>query len=277
LRVAAVQLNSTADKAENLATADRLTRAAAAEGAELIVLPEKWTVIGEESDLRAGAEALDGEAFTWAREISGELRIDLLAGSISERREGQHKLSNTSVHFDRRGEARGCYRKMHMFDVEIDGRSYRESAVEEPGAEIITSETSGGVKLGLSICYDLRFPELYRILALQGAQLIVLPAAFTLKTTREHWEILLRARAIENQCFMIAANQSGEHPGGLHSGGQSMIIDPWGTVLARAGEDGEGYIIAEADLQKLKEIRQKLPSLAGRRADAYRWPEEASS
>jgi predicted amidohydrolase len=286
MRVAAVQLNSTADTAANLAAADRLTRAAAADGAKLIVLPEKWSVIGPESDLRAGAEELgeaaggargspDGPAISWARTIARELEVDLIAGSIAERVSGHDKLANTSVHVDPHGEVKAVYRKVHMFDVEIDGRSYHESAVEQPGEEIVLSETAGGVELGLSICYDLRFPEMFRILAVRGARAIALPAAFTLPTTRDHWETLVKARAIENQAFVIAANQVGPHPGGMRSGGRSMIVDPWGVVLAQV-PDRTGYVVAELDLARQLEIRAQLPALANRRPASYRWPEETS-
>jgi predicted amidohydrolase len=274
MRVAAVQINSTADREANLAVADRLTRAAAHEGAGLIVLPEKWTAMGTDEQLRAAAETLEGPAISWARERARELGVELVAGSILELVPGQEKLANTSVHVDADGEIKAVYRKMHMFDVEVGGRSYRESEIEQPGEEIVTSETAEGVKLGLSICYDLRFPELYRILAVRGARVLVVPAAFTLATTRDHWETLLRARAIENQAFVIAANQFGPHPGGHRSGGRSMIIDPWGLVLAQAA-DGIGYAGAELDLERQREIREQLPALANRRGDLYRWPQEA--
>jgi len=272
MRVAAVQLNSTADTAANLAAADRLTRAAAADGARLIVLPEKWTVIGSDEQLRAGAETLDGPAISWARATARELGIDLVAGSIAESRPGQEKLANTCVHIDPEGELRAVYRKVHMFDVEIDGRSYNESDVEQAGEEIVVSESADGVELGLSICYDLRFPELFRILAVRGARVIALPSAFTLPTTRDHWETLIRARAIENQTFVIAANQVGRHPGNHRSGGRSMIVDPWGIVLATA-PDQEGYIVAELDLESQHEIRARQPALSNRRPAVYRWPE----
>jgi predicted amidohydrolase len=275
LRVAAVQLNSTADPAANLAVADRLTRAAAADGARLIVLPEKWTAIGSEQELRAAAETLEGPAIEWARSTARELSVDLVAGSILERVAGAEKLANTSVHVDPWGEVKAVYRKVHMFDVDVGGRSYRESDLEEPGAEIVLSATADGVELGLSVCYDLRFPELYRILAVRGARVIALPAAFTLPTTLDHWETLLRARAIENQAFVIAANQVGSHPGGYRSGGRSMIVDPWGLVLAQA-PDREGHIVAELDLERQREIRAQLPALANRRAEVYRWPEEVA-
>jgi predicted amidohydrolase len=275
MKVAAVQLNSTADTAANMAAADRLTRAAAADGARLIVLPEKWTVIGSGEQLREGAQTLDGPAISWARATARELGVDLVAGSIAEHREGSEKLANTSVHVDPSGEIRAVYRKVHMFDVEIDGRSYNESDVEQAGEEIVSSVTADGVELGLAICYDLRFPELFRLLAVRGARMIALPSAFTLTTTRDHWETLLRARAIENQTFVIAANQVGAHPGGQHSGGRSMIVDPWGVVLAQA-PDREGYIVADCDLEYQREIRAKLPSLASRRPDVYRRREVAA-
>jgi predicted amidohydrolase len=163
-----------------------------------------------------------------------------------------------------------------MFDVEVGGRTYRESELEEPGEEIVCSRTGEGVELGLSICYDLRFPELYRILAVRGALVIAVPSAFTLATTRDHWETLLRARAIENQAFVIAANQVGAHPGGYRSGGRSMIVDPWGVVLAQA-PDAETCVVAELDFERQRQIRAELPSLANRRAEAYRWPVEVGA
>jgi predicted amidohydrolase len=270
MKVAAVQLNSTADTSANLAAADRLTRAAAAEGAELVVLPEKWSVLGAEEQLREGAQPLEGPAVEWARGTAAELGIELVAGSIVERRE-DGRLANTSVHVDASGRIRATYRKIHMFDVEIDGRSYMESALEEAGEEVVVSATAAGVGLGMSICYDLRFPEMYRIMALRGALVMPLPAAFTLPTTRDHWAVLVRARAIENQAFLVAANQFGEHPGGLRSGGRSMIVDPWGLVLAQA-PDAVCHIVADLDLARQSRLRRELPALANRRPAAYRWP-----
>lgn len=274
MKVAAVQLNSTDETVTNLAAADHHARAAAADGARLIVLPEKWNVIGGPEHLLAGAEGLEGPALSWASKLARELEVDLVAGSIVERISGGERLANTSVHFDRRGEPRALYRKVHMFDVEIEGKLYNESALEEPGEEIVVSETADGVQLGLSICYDLRFPELYRIQAIRGALVMTIPAAFTLATTRDHWETLIRARAIENQAFVVAANQVGRHPAGMQSGGRSMIVDPWGVVLAQA-QDAEGYVVAEIDLERQREIRRRLPALANRRPHAYRWPEGA--
>jgi predicted amidohydrolase len=208
MRAAAVQLNAKADKAANLEKADRLVRRAASDGAELVVLPEKWTALGTGDDLRAAAEPLGGEASAWAAGIARELHIDLVAGSISERVEGEDKLRNTSLHYGPDGELKGAYRKIHMFDVEVSGVEYRESEHEDPGEEAVLTTTAGGVEVGLTVCYDLRFPELYRLLAVDGARILTVPSAFTVATTRDHWEPLLRARAIENQAFVIAARRA---------------------------------------------------------------------
>jgi predicted amidohydrolase len=270
LRAGAVQLNSTEDRERNLLTADRLVREAVRSGAELVVLPEKWNVLGTPEQMAAGAEPLDGPSIGWAREVARELGIDLVAGSIVERVPGQDKTSNTSLHLGPDGEVHAAYRKIHMFDVEVDGTVNRESELEEPGEEVVTSELATGVRAGLTVCYDLRFPELYRILAVRGAELITVPSAFTLATTRDHWEVLLRARAIEDQVFVIAANQIGSHPPGHRSGGRSMIVDPWGLVLAQA-PDTETVIVADLDLHALREVRRRLPSLANRRPAAYAW------
>jgi len=273
MRTAAVQLNSTGDKERNMATADRLVREAAADGADLIVLPEKFNVLGEHDDYVAGAEPLDGPTVSWASDTARELGVDLVAGSIVERREGHEKLGNTSVHVGPDGEVKGVYRKIHMFDVVVGGIEYRESASEEAGDEIVLSEAAGGVPLGLTVCYDLRFPELFRILAIRGARVITLPAAFTKVTGRAHWEILVRARAIENQAFVVAADQIGTHPPDKESFGGSMIVDPWGELLARA-PDEECFIAANLDFARQDDVRDKLPSLANRVAGAYRWPDE---
>jgi len=273
MRAAAVQLSSTPDRDRNLEAADRLTREAAARGAGLVVLPEKWPVLGTPEQTAAGAEPLDGPALSWARSTARELGIDLVAGSIAERVDGARRGANTSVHIGPDGEDRGRYRKIHMFDVEVGGRTYRESEHEAPGDEIVVGELADGNGVGLSICYDLRFPELSRILAVRGATVLTVPAAFTETTTRDHWEVLLRARAIENQCFVIAANQVGEPAPGIRTGGRSMIVDPWGLLLAQA-PDFETVILADLDFDRLEGIRTRLPSLANRQSDAYRWPHE---
>jgi predicted amidohydrolase len=274
VRAAAVQLQSTSDTEANLAMAERHTRAAAAEGAELVVLPERLDIRGATADYLAGAEPLDGRPITWARELAQELGIDLVAGSVAERREGHERVSNTSVHVGPDGEIRAVYRKIHMFDIEVDGVVYRESEHSEPADEVVLSETANGVGLGLTICYDLRFPELYRILALRGARVITVPANFTRVTGEAHWEVLLRARAIEDQVFAIAPGQGNLQGTERDSYGNSMIVDPWGEVLARAPMEGDGFIAAELDLARQDELREKLPSLANRVGAAYKWPEE---
>jgi predicted amidohydrolase len=273
VRAGAVQLNSTDDTERNLATADRLVREAAGRGAQLVVLPEKWSVLGTSEQLAAGAQPLDGPAISWARAAASELRIDLVAGSIVERADpaaGRERASNTSVHVGPDGELRAVYRKIHMFDVEVDGVVYAESAGQQAGSEPVVSELDDGVKLGMTICYDVRFPELYRIAAVRGAEVVVIPSAFTLATTRDHWEVLIRARAIENQCFVIAPNQIGTHPPGNRSGGRSLIVDPWGLVLASA-PDIETVIVADLNFDVLRDVRRRLPALAHRRPDAYGW------
>jgi predicted amidohydrolase len=272
MRAAAVQLHSTPDRDRNLAAADRLTRDAAAAGAELVVLPEKWPALGTPEQTIAAAEPFDGPVAQWAKAIARELGIDLVAGSFSERT-GEARGANTSLHIGPDGELKASYRKIHMFDVEVGGRVYKESEHEAPGDEIVLSQTADGTNLGLTICYDVRFPELYRILAVRGAEIVTVPAAFTFATTRDHWEVLLRARAIEGQAFVVAANQIGEHAPGIRSGGRSMIVDPWGVVLATA-PDTETFVVAELDLDRQAEIRRTLPSLANRRPEAYRWPTE---
>src|SRR3954449_12641574 len=275
MRAAAVQLNSNENKERNLAKANELTRAAAADGAQLVVLPEKFNVLGTHEDYAHGAETLDGPTIGWARETAAQLGIDLVAGSIVERREGREKFSNTCVHVSPDGDVRAVYRKIHMFDVVVGDIEYKESASEEPGDEVVLSELGDGEPLGLTVCYDLRFPELFRILAIKGATVISLPAAFTKITGHAHWEILIRARAIENQVFMVAAGQVGIHPEEKESYGNSMIVDPWGEVLARITDDGPGYCVADLDFERQHDVREKIPSLANRQAAAYVWPEAA--
>jgi len=202
----------------------------------------------------------------WARRHG----LTVVGGSITERREGREKLSNTCTVFDRSGALVAVYRKIHLFDVEVGGLVYRESDAEEPGEEAVVAEAEGWT-VGLSVCYDLRFPELYRILALQGAELLTIPSNFTLFTGKDHWHVLLRARAIENQSYVAAAAQVGETMPGRPSYGRSLLADPWGTVLAQA-PDEETVICAELDRARLRDVRRRLPSLASRRPDAYRWP-----
>ena len=269
MRAAAVQLNSNEDKERNLGIAERLVREAAADGAELVVLPEKFNVLGSSEQLAAGAEPLDGPTLRWAESIARELRLWLVAGSIVETVEHDEKLRNTSALIGPDGSIHAVYRKIHLFDVEVGEMVYRESDVEGPGDEIVVAD-AGELKLGLAVCYDLRFPELFRIEAVEGAQAFTLPSAFTVPTGRAHWEILVRARAIENQAFMIAAGQVGRHPPDHESYGHSMIVDAWGTVLAAATGEPEAVVTADLDLEAQSDVRAKLPSLANRRPSAYR-------
>jgi predicted amidohydrolase len=276
MRVAAIQLNSTGEVARNVETAERLVRGAAADGAELAVLPEKWNLLGDSAALLQGAEPLDGPTVSAARSWARELGIHLVAGSIAERSDDPDKSFNTSILIGPEGELEASYRKIHMFDVDVGGVAYRESEHEEPGDEIVTAELGGaleGVTIGMSVCYDLRFPELYRILAVRGATVITVPSAFTLETGRDHWDVLLRARAIENQAFVVAANQIGEAPPHYRSYGRSAILDPWGVVLAQA-PDEQCFITADLDLDLQDRVRTMLPSLANRRPASYRWPDE---
>ena len=264
-------MTSRADKASNLEQAERLVARAAAGGAELVLLPEKWNAIGDADTYRATAEPLDGgesvEAMaSWAR-VHG---ISLVGGSITERREGREKLSNTCLVFDPDGAITSVYRKIHLFDVDVGGHSYRESEAEEPGDEPVVADAAGW-RVGLSVCYDLRFPELYRILAIEGAELLTVPANFTLYTGKDHWHVLQRARAVENQCYVAAAAQVGEPYPGRPSYGRSLIVDPWGIVVAEA-PDEETVISAELDRARIEDVRTRLPSLASRQPDAYRWP-----
>jgi predicted amidohydrolase len=270
MRAAVVQLNSTADKARNLAAAERLVRAAAADGATLVALPEKWNLLAGGAELLAGAEPLDGPSLEAARGWARELGIHLLAGSVSEQGPAGRAF-NTSVLVGPDGADLAAYRKIHMFDVDVGGVSYRESEHEEAGEEIVVAPLPEA-SLGLSVCYDLRFPELYRILAVRGAGIVTVPSAFTLATGRDHWEVLLRARAIEDQVFVLAPNQVGEAPPHFSSCGRSAIVDPWGVVLATA-PDEECFAAADLDLEAQQRVRQSLPSLANRRPRAYAWPQ----
>jgi predicted amidohydrolase len=264
-------MTSRADKAANLAKAEQLVARAAATGADIVVLPEKWDAIGDHDQLHAAAEPLEGgQAAEVMRGWAKTHGITLVGGSISERREGREKLSNTCVVFDPDGEIAAVYRKIHLFDVEAGGFVYRESDAEEPGDEPVLAEVEGW-PVGLTVCYDLRFPELYRVLALEGALLFTVPAHFTLHTGKDHWELLLRARAVENQCFVAAAAQIGETLPGRQSFGRSSIVDPWGILLAQAADE-ETVIAAELDRTRLEVIRERFPALASRRPAAYRWP-----
>ena len=264
MRVAVCQLNARADRAANLKIAAELLERAAAGGADLAVLPEYTDYLGPASTLPA-PEAPDGDYGKYFADLAARLGMWVLAGSFHEIGPDAKHTYNTSLLFDRSGALSAAYRKIHLYDVDIPGRvSYQESASVAPGGQTVVVGVEG-VRVGLSICYDLRFPELYRRLAAEGqAQVLLVPAAFMAHTGRDHWEVLLRARAIENQCYVVAAGQIGDHDPGRTCYGRSMVVDPWGTVLAQA-PDAVGVTFADLDMDRLAAIRQELPSLANRR------------
>ncbi len=264
--VAAVQLRSTADLEHNLATCRRFIQEAAVQGAMLVALPEHFAYLGPEDANPPSAQPLDGPLVREFGELARELGVFLLLGSFPETTEPGRLPYNTSAFLAPDGKILAVYRKIHLFDVELaDGPHYRESLVVRPGQELVVAPVPRTPFLaGLSICYDLRFPELYRALSAQGADLFFIPAAFTLTTGRDHWEVLVRARAIENQAYVVAPAQWGQHSPGKRSYGRSLIVDPWGTVLSQA-PDGEGVIYAELDHSRLTRLRQELPCLRHRR------------
>ncbi|GAA0530344.1 carbon-nitrogen hydrolase family protein [Paractinoplanes ferrugineus] len=263
MRVAVCQLNSRADRADNLRVARGLLERAASAGAELAVLPEYVDYLGPGKTAPA-PESIDGEFAQFFARAARELGIWVHAGSFHESGPDEEHTYNTTLVFSPLGERAATYRKIHLYDVEIAGRvSYQESRTVAPGEAPVVADVAG-VATGLSICYDLRFPELYRRLAIAGARVLVVPAAFMMHTGRDHWEVLLRARAIENQCYVVAAGQIGDHEPERTCFGRSMIIDPWGTVLAQA-PDTVGIVTAEIDLDRLELIRSELTSLANRR------------
>jgi predicted amidohydrolase len=269
LTVAAIQMSSTPNKDENLATAEQLIHAASSAGADLVALPELWSCHGLEKAYRENAEAIPGETTRFLADLARERGIYLLGGSILEAHPSSTKLHNTSTFFRPDGEMSAVYRKVHLFDVKAPDREYLESGTIAPGSQIVTAK-AGAATLGLSVCYDVRFPELYRLLALRGAEVIMVPAAFTLQTGKDHWELLLRARAVENQAFVVAPAQWGQKADGRWTYGRSLIVDPWGTVLAQC-PDRDGFALATLDLRYLDRLRQDFPALQNRRPEAYDW------
>jgi deaminated glutathione amidase len=267
MRVAACQMNSRQDKAANLDTALGLIDQAAEAGADLAVLPEYLDYLGTDDGALEAAEPVPGPFIERIAMQARARGLWVLAGSVHARMtDGRYR--NASLLIDRHGQVVARYDKLHLFDIGLAGQpSYRESATVGGGERIVTAEIAG-VLAGLSICYDLRFPELYRLHALAGAQILLVPAAFTAHTGRAHWELLLRARAVENQCFVIAAGQVGESLPGKECFGHSMIVDPWGAVLA-CQPDGTGIVVAELDFDAQRRLRAELPALANRRGDVY--------
>jgi len=266
---AAIQMNAGGDKAANLERAERLVRVGAARGANLVALPEVFNWRGKRNEQAAAAETLDGQSLMLISRLARELGIYIVAGSITEQIDGDSRCYNTSALFGPDGGRIAAYRKIHLFDVDLPGRvTVRESDAKLAGADVVTGATSLGT-IGLSICYDLRFPELYRRLTFAGAQIIAIPSAFTFPTGEAHWEPLLRARAIENQAYVIAPAQFGPNVYGYSDYGNSMIVDPWGRVIAGAA-DQEGVVVAPIDLEYQERVRRELPALKHARLQSNR-------
>jgi predicted amidohydrolase len=269
--VAAIQMTSTDDRARNMTAATKLARLAAAEGADLIALPENFSYLRPEGSPIGVSDRLDGELVAGLEDLARELGCYVLAGSIPERIPRSRRVHNTSLLLGPDGRRLAVYRKIHLFDIRIRGRvSFMESRRVAAGDRPVVADTPLG-RLGLSVCYDLRFPELYRQLALRGAEVLFVPSAFTSYTGRFHWLPLLRARAIENQCWVVAPAQVGRHGPGRRSYGHTAIIDPWGTVVGLR-ERGAGVVTATIDLAKVRRVRSGLPALEHVRRELFRAP-----
>lgn len=267
MRVSVCQMNSRADKAENTRVAMELLDQAAAAGATVAVLPECLDYMGPDEGVMPNAEELGGPLSSALAAKACEHAMWVIGGTIRTL-DGSDRVGNTMTVYDPTGTLVATYAKLHMFDITIPGEvDFLESRTVRPGREIVTTNIAG-VPSGLSICYDLRFPELFRLQALAGAKILFLPAAFTAFTGAAHWELLLRARAVENQCFVVAAGQHGENMPGKTSFGHSIVIDPWGTVLACA-PDGTGVTTVDLDFDLLDKVRRELPALQNRRPDIY--------
>jgi predicted amidohydrolase len=280
LRVAAIQMNSGEDKAANLAQAEALITRAAESGAQIVALPELWTYLCRPEGEPANAEPIPGPIINRLSELARRHRITLHCGSMLETPDDPRRDPrpyNTAAVLDQDGRLIAKYRKIHLFDAAPQGSSapYLESGSIQPGNEIVTFQAAG-LTIGLATCYDLRFPELFRILALRGAQVILMGAAFTMQTGRDHWEVLIRARAIENGLYMVAPDQVGTHPPQRTTYGRSMIVDPWGTVIAQA-PDHPGALLAEISTERIADVRHQIPSLANRQEAAYAWPEQEAT
>lgn len=264
LKVAAIQLASNDNKNRNIACAIKFGEEAIAAGAEFIVFPETFNYHGDTRDLTPIAEEVPGKSLLPLLDIAKKHNVWILAGSIYEKARNSIKLYNTSVLINNFGDITAKYRKIHRFDVFLEGKEISESKLYLAGKKGVVAEIDS-IKVGLSICYDVRFPELYRNYSEKKVEIICIPSSFTTPTGKAHWEVLVRARAIENQCFVVAPNQSGIGAGGIRTFGNSMIVDPWGRIIARASEDGEEVIYADLDLDALYEMRKNFPVLQHRR------------
>lgn len=267
--VAVVQMASGPDKRENTVRAVELVGQAADTGASVIALPETFDYRGDRLDLNNIAEPLPGSALHPLLAVARKRKVWILAGSIHESDPAGGMPFNTSVLIDPQGRMAAKYRKIHLFDIAIGDRSVTESAKYQRGREVVYADVAG-MRAGLTICYDMRFPEQYRLLADAGADVVFIPSSFTAPTGEAHWEVLLRARAIENQCFVVAPGQAGMGAGGIATYGNSMIVDPWGRILARAGSEAETIISAVLDFDEMAGIRRRLPALDNRKSSAIR-------
>lgn len=263
MRISAIQMNSGADQPHNVERACALIAQAVEMGAQFVGLPENFAWMGPEAERAQHAETLTGPTLSRLAELAAKHSITVLAGSVLERGAPDGRLYNTSVLLGPQGQPLAVYRKIHLFDVEVgDGQKYLESAAVAPGEAVVVADSALG-KVGLSVCYDLRFPELYRAQSHAGAVLLTVPSAFTLMTGKDHWEVLLRARAIENQAYVLAPAQQGRH-GHRHTWGHAMVVDAWGLVIARASE-GEGVATADFNPNYLAQVRRDLPALTHRK------------
>ena len=264
LKVAAIQLDSNDNKKRNISHTVKLVKKAIASKTEFIVLPETFNYRGDSKDLNSIAEEIPGESLLPLIGLAKQYNVWILAGSIYEKIKNSVKPYNTSVLIDNFGNITAKYRKMHRFDVSIEGKEMLESKRNLAGKGI-TIASINGIKIGLSVCYDIRFPELFRKYSKRGVELICIPSSFTARTGEAHWEVLVRARAIENQCFVIAPNQSGVGTDSVVTFGNSMVVDPWGKILARAAKEGEEVIYADLYFDELDEIRKSFPVLEHKR------------
>jgi predicted amidohydrolase len=262
MRVALIQMTSSDRPADNFSRAEELVRRAAEGEPDIVALPENFLFLRAEGERPGYSEEIEtGEYLGLLRSLARELGVWILAGSVPEKIEGSDRVHNTSVLLGRRGDVHAVYRKIHLFDVTLpNGVELRESRYVAPGSEIVTADTDMG-RIGLSVCYDLRFPELYRRLARAGAEVVFVPSAFTYQTGKDHWHVLLRARAVENQVFIAAPAQIGRHSDRRQSYGHSLVVDPWGAVIAEAPDEEGAIVTARLDMERLKEIRRRLPCL----------------
>lgn len=271
-RVALVQLKIGSEKEANVSQALQFIQEAAKSEPDLIILPENFSFLGTSAEILKHAETYNGPTLSRIGDAAKKYGVHILAGTLKLRSEDSTKVGNTACLIGPDGSLKAAYQKVHLFDANVGGRTYAASEVEQPGDDLVLA-TVNGVKIGIGVCYDLRFPEMFRILTLRGAKIICLPSMFTLHTGKDHWEPLIRARAIENQVYIAAAAVFGQYPPRQDwAYGRSMVVDPWGIIIAQA-QDVSGVIATEVDLDRIDEVRRKMPCLKHRRPDVYKWPE----